>query len=420
MLKTEILMPPRGTMELFEGVLGEMRASVEESADYITDAIHGGIEGLDADLWDATRDSTHANLRQITGMLGRGQSPAELVVPDEALVYAQTYVHEGLSLDCLTQVYRQGQHAYVKLWLQELTRRADDPGTLADAAAYFSDWLFAYIEGISRPLAAIYLAEHERRVRGGLAMRVEEVRSILAGSPVDASAASARLNYRLDGHHTGFVIWSERGESAEAFTDDAQSVYNDMDRLAGQVIDTLGGTGALHLPMGRVYAGWVRGGALPEDGTLPRGEHGLRIAMGGDGLGVAGFRRTHEEAMSARRIARLSDRSTTSCVNFGAVALDVVMTQNLNEARRFVEAELGPLVDDSDTARRLAATLEIYLQEESSCVRAARRLGVHQNTVAYRVRRAEQLLEHRVADRQLELRTALRIHRLIGKDDPLH
>ena len=103
-------------------------------------------------------------------------------------------------------------------------------------------------------------------------------------------------------------------------------------------------------------------------------------------------------------------------MSFGSIALDSLMTHDLDEARRFVLAEIGPLMDDSDASRRLAATLEVFLQEESSFVRAARRLGIHENTVAYRVRRAEELLGRRAAERQLELRTALRLSRFVRGD----
>ena len=59
-------------------------------------------------------------------------------------------------------------------------------------------------------------------------------------------------------------------------------------------------------------------------------------------------------------------------------------------ARRFAERELGPARRARATATlRLASTVAVFLEEGASFVRAARRLGVHANTVAYRVRRAE-------------------------------
>ena len=43
-------------------------------------------------------------------------------------------------------------------------------------------------------------------------------------------------------------------------------------------------------------------------------------------------------------------------------------------------------------------TLSAFYEEGSSFVRAARRLGVHENTVTYRVQRAEELLGHSVTE----------------------
>ena len=89
------------------------------------------------------------------------------------------------------------------------------------------------------------------------------------------------------------------------------------------------------------------------------------------------------------------------------------MVDDVDAARRFAERELGPLAAGDDATVRLASTLAVFLDEGASFVRAARRLGVHTNTVTYRVRRAEELLGHPVAERQLELRVALRLARLV-------
>jgi DNA-binding PucR family transcriptional regulator len=80
---------------------------------------------------------------------------------------------------------------------------------------------------------------------------------------------------------------------------------------------------------------------------------------------------------------------------------------DLAQAQAFVHRELGELAADDDTTRRLAATLLIYLDEQSSRARTARRLALHENTVRYRIRQAEQILGRRVQDRTLELRVAL-------------
>jgi DNA-binding PucR family transcriptional regulator len=58
---------------------------------------------------------------------------------------------------------------------------------------------------------------------------------------------------------------------------------------------------------------------------------------------------------------------------------------------------------------RLRATLQVFLEENGSNTRTGRRLGIHQNTVAYRVTRAEELLERPVTQRRLRLQVALQL-----------
>jgi DNA-binding PucR family transcriptional regulator len=137
----------------------------------------------------------------------------------------------------------------------------------------------------------------------------------------------------------------------------------------------------------------------------------MHVAVGSPGHGVEGFRRSHAEALLVSRVAGLA--GSRGVTHFCDVSLDVLMTSDLDEARRFVAVELGPLAASDDATRRLSSTLRVFLEEGSSFVRAARRLGVHENTVAYRVHRAEDLLGRRVAERQLELRAALRLARLV-------
>jgi DNA-binding PucR family transcriptional regulator len=117
---------------------------------------------------------------------------------------------------------------------------------------------------------------------------------------------------------------------------------------------------------------------------------GVSVAIGSCGVGVAGFRRSHEEALRARKIAILAGRRGT--IEYRDVALLTVATWDLARAREFVEAELGALAGVEEGTRRLAATLRVYLEELGSPRRAGHRVGIHENTVASRVRAAEELL----------------------------
>ncbi|HYQ12172.1 MAG TPA: helix-turn-helix domain-containing protein, partial [Solirubrobacterales bacterium] len=79
--------------------------------------------------------------------------------------------------------------------------------------------------------------------------------------------------------------------------------------------------------------------------------------------------------------------------------------------------ELGPLAADDDSARRLAGTLRVYLEERSSPSRTADRLGVHANTIPNRIRAIEELLGHPVDSRVAELLIALRLAPLVRDGD---
>jgi DNA-binding PucR family transcriptional regulator len=67
------------------------------------------------------------------------------------------------------------------------------------------------------------------------------------------------------------------------------------------------------------------------------------------------------------------------------------------------------LAADDDFTSRLAMTLATYLREMRSRTQAAARLGVHPNTVSYRVRQAEELLGRDLQCDFLDLQVALEL-----------
>jgi DNA-binding PucR family transcriptional regulator len=79
--------------------------------------------------------------------------------------------------------------------------------------------------------------------------------------------------------------------------------------------------------------------------------------------------------------------------------------------------EFGPLrAGDADT-RRLAETLTAYLEERSSRRRSAQRLGVDENTIKHRVRAIEELRGRPADERIAETLVALRLARVVGRDE---
>lgn len=96
------------------------------------------------------------------------------------------------------------------------------------------------------------------------------------------------------------------------------------------------------------------------------------------------------------------------------MAIASLLSADLDLARDLVTRELGPLAKNNSNAADLRATLLCYLEEESSPHAAAQRLFVSRNTVAYRVKRAGQLLGYDIAERRFELQTALVLADIFG------
>lgn len=138
----------------------------------------------------------------------------------------------------------------------------------------------------------------------------------------------------------------------------------------------------------------------------------VRAAFGAVGRDVAGFRESHDQALRARRVARLLRRAAT-LTTFEQVATLDLLTQDAPAAVRLARTTLGPLAADDDRARRLLVTLRAYFEEEGSYARAARRLGIHENTIADRVRRALELTGHDRGDLRA-LRTAVELAPLLS------
>ena len=177
------------------------------------------------------------------------------------------------------------------------------------------------------------------------------------------------------------------------------------------------------VPFGaQLIAGWVGGYDDVVPRTLPQidveAAPQARGAIGSPASGVDGFARSHREAMQARRVAELAGRRPGSVVAYGDVALTALASADLDHARAFVLRELGPLAADDDDTLRLSGTLSVYLEERSSPRRTAERLGVHPNTVANRIRAAQELLGEPIEDRVSELLVALRLATVVRGEAP--
>jgi hypothetical protein len=407
--------PPAASRGEIEAMVETLGRELDEMSATLADTVHDHLAELDEDMRPWTLQAARSNLGLIVTMLREGEDPAAAEPPPEAIGYTKEYVVRGLELSLMQRAYRSAQGVFGGIILERLRAATDDAARLAEAMAFFNAWIFAYVEAVEQRLTDVYVSEHEQWVRGAAAVRAAEVRTLLTGgAPEDPAAVSLRLGYELDRFHVGFVVWSEEAGEEPG---DAGDLFAEMERVAAAVAKSLGAGPPLTVAEGRHLACWAGRRSEPKLSRLhlPRaGARGLSVAAGTPAPGVEGFVESHREALLARRVARLRGDSGGAVATYPDLALEALLAEDPEAARRFAARELGPLAAPDDATVRLAATVAVFLEEGSSFVGAGRRLGIHANTVAYRVRRAESLLGRPVTERQLELRVALRLAALLG------
>lgn len=403
---------------MLQAALAGLGQRPEALADRLADAVLEAVPQLPRDLRTETAAACGALAAAALAGLREDAGPGsgDSVLPEAAAVLVQDAVERGLPLEVVLAVGRAWHGAFARYWLQALHAEVADRELLAARTARGSAWLFAYVDAVAAALAAHHAAERERRARSALVLRRAQVDAVLAGDAhVDLAQAGARLRYRLEQRHVGFVVWA----AAPAGGAGTDALLACADAVAGAV----GPAGRLRLPEGvRTVHAWV---TVSEPGPDPlaataalTGElaaAGACVAFGEAEAGVAGFRATHAQALSAQRVARLGPCPPGTRIRFDDVSLVALMTQDPGEAERFLARELGPLREPTPAMRRLAETARVYLEEGASHVAAGRRLGVHENTVGYRVRRASEVLGHRVEGGGLRLHAALQLHAALGR-----
>ena len=346
----------------------------------------------DPDVRELARRSAAANLALVAAVV-RGETDFEAQSPPQATAYARELARRNVPMDELARAYRLGQRVVWRFGVAEIRARIAEPAAVADAIEAYTEATLAGGEVLMGLALERYAIERDRWVRSADALRRATVQELLAGGAVDVGAASARLRHELRRTHVAYVVWAE--------ADDA---------ILESAAAAVGGPASLVITLGGgLVAGWCAPDAL-EPGAAPE----ALVAVGLAGEGLKGFRTSHAQAMEARRVARLG--RLESPVAYADVALTALLTNDPEQARAFAARELGDLA--APDAERLAETVLEVLVLQGSPRRAAQRLGLHENTVAKRVRAAEEVLGREIGARPVETLAALLILRATRRDDP--
>jgi DNA-binding PucR family transcriptional regulator len=390
------------------GALDPEPLGEEMAAQLIASIPELGRAAGDQDFQASLVRSCESNLGTIFDLLLGGGSLDSITPPPDAIAWAHDLVHRGVELPALLRAYRLGHELAQHRFVEVAVGLELDPETRWRALEYASRYFFAYVDAVCTQLVDYYELERARWIRGAAAARAELVGAILERRPVDARTATEKLRYDVSRRHLALIVWDDPGDAGQP----AGSLEAEATKLAA----ALGGGPVLSVMMGEHVAWcWTAGDGLDDDptATTHRMGEGVRAAVGSCAEGLAGMADSHEQARAARRLAELRQVRPGTIVGYRAAGLTALLTADPGEALRFAEAELGDLAAATDTAARLRATARVYLEENLSPARAARRLGIHQNTVVYRIKRVEEILGREIGERRLNLEVALRLSDLI-------
>jgi hypothetical protein len=305
---------------------------------------------------------------------------------------AQQAARLGAPLSSLLSGYRAGHAAQWEAWfdlVEQHAETADERKALAERGSRF---FFAYADLLSRFVTEEYSRERDRIIRSHEQRRVNLVRELLNDADVDPRI----LEYDVERYHVGTIVWGP--EAADAARDLAKQLNRRL-LLVGVIDETwwawLGSTEPLDDRTSNAL-----GCFQPPPDT--------RLALGAEGSGIEGFRRTHRQAVTAQRAALGSAAPIT---RYEDIALEALAAKDEDEARDFIRRELRDLDDDDPRSRRLRETLRAYFRAGQNAAATAATLGLHEQTVAQRLRAVEERIGRPVPARRAELETALRLRR---------
>jgi hypothetical protein len=359
--------------------------------------------------------SVGENVATMVHILQHGIDLEKVHAPAAAEEYARRLAQRGVPVAALLRAYRIGSARFEDWCLHELGRRTDNAAVVSATGLRIAAITASYIDKVSEEVVSAYEAEKENWLRNQSVARAARVRALLRNELVDVDSSEAILGYRLRQRHLGVVTWIT-GAAASG---------DSIGRLEHATAEMAAGTHCdgrpMFIPQDESSAwAWLPLG-VQRDAAVPAmsiksipGSDRIRFAVGEPGLGVTGFRRTHQQALSAQAVALAAGPSGQPVTSFGEVAPLALMSGSIELLRAWVIETLGALADNDEHNARLRDTLRVFLQENGSYKTTAERLVLHKNTIQYRVRKAEEGLTRPISQDRLRIELALLAVRWLG------
>jgi hypothetical protein len=378
------------------------------------------ISHLDEDqrLVEMLEASVDGNVKTIIHILAH-HIPTEHLQPTTAATeYALRLAQRDIPAHSLIRAYHMGQNDFFEACFAEVQQLPCTPELKLEVLHHISAVVYGYIDWISLYVLDAYEKEKRRWISSRGNLRSSLIHKIVAGQPVEAPVFEPETGYRLDQFHVGAVVWSSASAPGPEESRNLERFVISLAARSGctgpPLVTAIDPTMAwAWLPFG--YKAPALDMEDVRDLTAELGKH-CRISLGLPARGLRGFRRTHEQALSARGVALTSSGPAQPAVGFGdpGVAVVSLLAKDMESTRRWVQEVLGPLARNDENTAELRRTLYTFLSTGENYGKTAELLNVHRNTVKYRVSKVLDAPGQSHAQDRMDLALALQICHFLG------
>ncbi|NGN91159.1 PucR family transcriptional regulator [Nocardioides sp. KC13] len=363
------------------------------TADAILLDVEIDLDDLRPLLLEAVEQHWYAFLDRIT----LPEAGFELVPSAHAI--ALEVARRRLGLPLMLKIYQRAQEECWEFAVQVVRQAPDDLDHEA-LLVWFWTKATAWFGSSVEQSVLIHQAEETRIRQRGDARRFEVVSEALT----DRSVSPSELSAALGGHpvnipgHIALVARALTADSIEQLEPALTAVTRRLGRPQYVLVN----------PGGPQMWAWVALTDAPESVTdTGIDPAAIRVTIGVGGSGLDGFVAAHHDAQAAQRVALAPGRQEPVTA-YDDVAALVLVAHDPDAAERFTRATLRGLAHPSHG--RLRETVREVLTSADPADRLAERLGVHKNTIRYRVAQAERLLGRPLRERAGDLLLALDYH----------
>ena len=341
-----------------------------------------------------------AMVRAWLTVMSTGQ-PISTDALEPLLLGARRRAAQGIDLYSMLRAYRVGIRV---MWSELVSTPEWQSHALQGAVAHLAERALDFADRVNTEVAAVYLDELSHVARQREHRRSALLNVILAGPGGEAVDGPKELErpHAVVVAHVAEDMQLDRLESVGMVVESAvdATLWTVRHRSVIAAVP-------LHAGMSRAQLARRLASLLPLDGVTAFG-------TGGNARGARETRQSYSEAVDALRVGPVLAGASCAVYDYQELAPSIALLQRPDQARRFVATALEPLGELVDRPWVLP-TLEAFISRQGRIKEAATLLGVHLNTVKYRLRELRAAAGPLLADgdRAGTLLLALKLRRLV-------